>query len=218
MLLSTLAACNQSVRCLSDFLQNLGAGIDFPDSVTYYASDDGTSWHKIGTAWSGQGGGDYTVQTQAYTVDTHIDAQYIRAQFTDKVFSFMDQFAVFGGQPNTPARPVAHPAPLPGPSLTTIMGDDYLVDPTAPRLPSLTQLLSTISSPSGPAGTNGPVGRTSLAALAQLHLVPGALGPNPGGGTTGPQNQQGYLMASYPQDRRHQKYADLLHWIERCRG
>ena len=206
----------QPIREVSlDFLQNLGAGIVFPDSVTYYASDDGTSWHKIGTAWSGQGGGDYTPQTQAYTVNTNIDAQYIRAQFTDKIWSFVDQFAVFGGQPAAPAEgpaapagPVTNPAPLPGPSLTTIMGDDYLDDPNAPGLPSLTQLLATLpsssgtSSSSGSTSTSSPTGpsiATSLAALAQLQqLAPGDWDFLHSAGQAGPKNQSGYLMANDP--------------------
>lgn len=87
----------QPIRRLSlDFLQNLGAGIDFPDSVTYYVSNDGHAWHKLGTVWSGQGGGSYTPQSQPYTLDTHVTAQYVRAQFTDKVYSFLDEFSVFG--------------------------------------------------------------------------------------------------------------------------
>ncbi|GMA63167.1 DUF4855 domain-containing protein [Alicyclobacillus fastidiosus] len=200
----------QPIREVSlDFLQNLGAGIVFPDSVTYYASDDGTSWHKIGTAWSGQGGGDYTPQTQAYTVNTNIDAQYIRAQFTDKIWSFVDQFAVFGGQPAAPAvgpaAPaglVTNPGPFPGPSLTTIMGDDYLDDPNAPGLPSLTQLLATLPSSSGTSsssGSTGPSVATSLAALAQLQqLAPGVWDFLHSTGQAGPKNQSGYLMANDP--------------------
>lgn len=200
----------QPIRRLSlDFLQNLGAGIDFPDNVTYYVSDDDETWNKLGTVWSGQGGGDYTPQSQPYTLDTHVTAQYVRAQFDDKVYSFLDEFAVFGvpsantnagqqagsttqsvdgnqasesttqsvygndGGPSARQDPSSLP-PLPGPALTQIMGDDYLVDPNAPGLPNLLQAVSTISSPSGPAGPQGPSTAQSLAQFAALGLAQGA--------------------------------------------
>ncbi|WAH35585.1 DUF4855 domain-containing protein [Alicyclobacillus dauci] len=127
----------ENVRRVSlDFLQNLGAGIEFPDSVTYYASNNGTDWYRIGTTWSAQGGGDYTPQSQSYQLDTNINAQYIRAQFDDKVFAFTDEFSVFGS-----TVPDVHAAPLTpkGHSLSQIMGDNFLVDPDAPGLPSTPQ-------------------------------------------------------------------------------
>ncbi|MFD1674537.1 DUF4855 domain-containing protein [Alicyclobacillus fodiniaquatilis] len=214
----------QPIRRVSlDFLQNLGAGIDFPDSVTYYVSNDGDTWHKIGTVWSGQGGGDYTPQSQPYSLDTHVNAQYVRAQFDDKVFSFMDEFSVFGtpqsnqsggqgtgavGQStvgssdtdgggtngnNNPART----QPLPGPAITKTMGDDYLVDENAPGLPNLLQAVSTIASPSGPSGPQGPSTAQSLLSLAALGLAQGAAQLNPY--LTGAANLSGYLKASDPE-------------------
>lgn len=123
-----------NIRRLSlDFLQNLGAGIDFPDSVTYYASDDGVNWYTVGTAWSQQGGGDYTPQSQSFDVDTNVNAQYIRAQFNAKVWAFADEFAVFGTtQPAQGAKPLVGN----GQDLTQVMGSNFLVDPNAPGVPS----------------------------------------------------------------------------------
>ncbi len=125
----------QHVRRVSlDFLQNLGAGIEFPDSVTYYASNDGVSWYRLGTAWSSQGAGDFTPQTQSYAVDTDVNAQYIRAQFDDKVFAFTDEFAVYG---SAESDSKAKSPEDEGHALTQIMGDNYLVDKKAPGLPGL---------------------------------------------------------------------------------
>lgn len=124
-----------NVRRVSlDFLQNLGAGISFPDSVTYYGSTDGTNWYRIGTAWSTQGAGDYTPQSQAFTYEADVNAQYIRAQFTDKVFAFADELSVFGATTQDANRPR-----LEGHSrdLTQIIGDNYLIDPRAPGVPGL---------------------------------------------------------------------------------
>lgn len=219
----------QPIRRLSlDFLQNLGAGIDFPDSVTYYASNDGQTWHKLGTVWSGQGGGSYTPQSQPYSMDTRVTAQYIRAQFDDKVYSFLDEFSVFGvpqqsagtdaqspstsqsvygdqtdasttqsvyggGTPGTSWLPLP---PLPGQALSQTMGNDYLVDPTAPGLPNLLQTVSTLSSPSGPSGPSGPSTAQSIAQLAVLGLAQGATQLRGAvGSLTG---QSGYLTSSDP--------------------
>lgn len=141
-----------------DFLQNLGAGIDFPNSVSYYGSNDGSTWHRLGTAWSANGWGDYTPQTQSYAITTDTSAQYIRAEFEDKVFSFADEFSVFGtpgsdnsGDHNLQGR---------GRDLTQIMGNDFLVDPTVSTIPLPTGLpLPGIPQPGFPQGessSNGP--------------------------------------------------------------
>lgn len=202
-----------NVRKVSlDFLQNLGAGIDFPDSVTYYASDDGTHWYKLGTAWTQQGGGDYTPQTQNYPVETNVNAQYIRAQFEDKVFAFMDEFSVYGqpiqdasAQSGTTTGEPGEPSgqSLQGPSLTQTMGDDYLVDPSAPGLPSPLQALTAITSDTGTFSVSrSPKSQTQIEAsgqqlLSKLHALQfpfdqswlhTPLGHVP--------SQQGYLLSS----------------------
>lgn len=214
-----LGSSQQVTRVSLDFLQNLGAGIDFPDSVTYYASNDGSTWQKIGTAWSGQGGGDYTPQTQPYTVDTKVNAQYIRAQFDDKVFSFMDEFSVFGvpqqnqgsvqqsstggnsqggndSYPRLNGVGTAFGLTLPSPTLSNIMGNDFLVDPDSPGLPNLLQAVSTFQSPTGPFGPQGPSTAQSLLGLAALGLAQGTTELN--AALTDPRNQSGYLTTSEP--------------------
>ena len=189
-----LGSIRQVDRVSLDFLQNLSVGIVFPYNVTYYASDNGTTWHQLGTAWSDQGGGSRTPQSQAFTLDTHVRAQYIRAQFEDNVLSFVDELAVFGPASSMGLQGSSNPQPLPGPSLSTIMGDNYLVDPNAPGLPNLRQALSTIASPAGPAAPAGPSVRNSIASFASLGVQPtpeSPTGPNSGAG-------QGYLMSSDP--------------------
>jgi hypothetical protein len=184
-------------RVSLDFLQNMGAGINFPDSVTYYASNNGKTWYKLGTAVTTQGGGSYTPQTQPYTIETHVHAQYIRAQFTDKVFSFADEFSVFG--PGTNTGQVHSPGlvhPLMGSAMSAMMGNDYLYDPTTPGLLTLRQELRTFASPSGPAGPAGPKPDNSLAQLAQLHWALGQAN-NPGrtGGPITSLPNPGYLTS-----------------------
>jgi hypothetical protein len=151
----------QNVRQLSlDFLQNLGAGIDFPDSVTYFGSDNGVTWYRLGRVWSSQGAGSYIPQTQAYTLQTNVNVQYVRAEFDDKVFSFIDQFAVFGA---TTPSPAAQPLTGFGAPLTQTVGIDYLSDPSVSALPPNSIPLATVlaSLPpmaSGVPGPGAPVG------------------------------------------------------------
>lgn len=174
-----------------DFLQNLGAGIDFPDSVTYYASDDGVNWYPLGKVWSSQGGGSYTPQTQAYTLSTDVNAQYIRAQFEDKVFAFTDQFSIFGSPQSSPA---ARPLQSFGPPMSQLMGDDYLVDPTVDNLPANSIPLSVVvaDASQGPGmgvGPGTPPGGPT---------APGTPGPIVGGNPPAPPGMSGYLTPSDP--------------------
>ncbi|MCL6455101.1 MAG: DUF4855 domain-containing protein [Alicyclobacillus sp.] len=103
----------ENIHAISlDFLQNLGAGIVFPDSVTYYVSQDGQHWAVVGQVASQYGAGDYTVQTQPFELDgLNVNAQYVRAEFTNKIWGFIDQFSVYGyPAPNPAAKtPVGSP-------------------------------------------------------------------------------------------------------------
>jgi len=176
----------QSLDRLSlDFLQNLGAGIAFPDSVTYYASDDDVNWYPLGKVWSSQGGGSYTPQSQSYELNTNVNAQYVRAQFNTKVWAFIDQFSVFG---NGQQEPSSHPVMSYGPAMTEIMGNDYLVDPSVDALPPNTVPLSTVLGGlmTGP-GTGAP-GQAGPGGSLQ---VPPSVSP------PGPPTPSGYLR---PQD------------------
>ncbi|QQE80540.1 DUF4855 domain-containing protein [Alicyclobacillus sp. SO9] len=86
----------ENIRSLSlNMLQNLSAGIDFPNSVSYQVSNDGKHWTSVGmskSTWKG----DTTPGTQAYRVYTNVNARYVRAIFTAKVFAFADEFVVDG--------------------------------------------------------------------------------------------------------------------------
>ncbi|GMA62059.1 DUF4855 domain-containing protein [Alicyclobacillus fastidiosus] len=184
-----------------DFMQNLGAGIDFPERVTYYASDDGTTWHKLGSAVTTQGGGSYVPQTQPYTIDTHVQAQYIRAQFEDNVFSFVDQFSVYGpAQGKGPGGNNGNGNPLPGPALSTMMGNNYLYDPSEPKLLSIQQEVQTFASPTGPAGQPGPDQGQSMSALSTLGLPMGPSSANAqtGGNPNSTLPNPGYLTSNDP--------------------
>ncbi len=184
-----------------DVMQNLGAGIDFPQRVTYYASDDGTTWHKLGSAVTTQGGGSYVPQTQPYTIDTHVQARYIRAQFEDNVFTFVDQFSVYGpAQGNGPSANQGQGNPLPGPALSTMMGNNYLYDPSEPKLLTVQQEVQTFASPTGPAGQPGPSQGQSMSALSSLGLPMGASSTNAQSGVnpTSTLPNPGYLTSSDP--------------------
>ncbi|MCL6547975.1 MAG: DUF4855 domain-containing protein, partial [Alicyclobacillus sp.] len=136
--------------------------------------DDGKTWHKLGSAVTTQGGGDYTPQTQAYIIDTHVQAQYIRAQFEDNVFSFVDEFSVYGPKHGQgPDGNNGQGQPLPGPGLSQMMGNDYLYDPSEPKLLTIQQELQTLASPTGPAGAPGPDPQQAQAQLAQFGLPMG---------------------------------------------
>lgn len=95
----------QNFRAISlDFLQDLGAGIVFPDEVQYLVSQDGKRWAPVGTVKSSTGQGDFTVQTQAFELtNVNVNAAYVRAQFTNKIWAFIDQFAVYGDPIRNPA-------------------------------------------------------------------------------------------------------------------
>ena len=162
-----------------DFLQNMGAGIDFPNMVRYYASTDGTHWFPIGSASDQLDWYNYTVQSQDFTVGTNVNAQYIRAQFTDKVWSFMDQFDVYGYTAATPG-PTTTPAPTMagGSGFAQVMGNNYLVDPFAasvggpvyfpnPRAPAGVPA----NSPGGAGGGAGGLGNPQTSVSSQGYLT-----------------------------------------------
>ncbi len=118
----------QDVRSVElRFLQNLRAGIQFPCMVRFYASIDGASWHFVGscgdqTSWYAD-----APQIQSFATDLHGNAQYIRVQFTAKVYAFMDECYVYGRPgPDLDADPWS------GDGLTALMGVNYLVDPHCP--------------------------------------------------------------------------------------
>ncbi|MBX5437625.1 MAG: DUF4855 domain-containing protein [Alicyclobacillaceae bacterium] len=104
-----------------DFLQNLGAGIVFPDAVTYWVSQDGRRWARVGAVRSRYDVGDFTVQTQAFELKgVHVNARWVRAVFMNKIWAFADEFAVFG-------QPVASPgAPSPVGSVPSARPAGYL--------------------------------------------------------------------------------------------
>ncbi len=98
--------------CSLDFLQDLGAGIVFPDSVTYYVSQDGKNWAPVGAVPSSQGAGDFTPQTQAFERSgINVNARYVRAEFTNKIWGFIDQFEVYGNPTPDPRAETPHGHP-----------------------------------------------------------------------------------------------------------
>ncbi len=115
----------QDVRAVElRFLQNLRAGIQFPYTVRFYASADGASWHPVGSCGDQAGWYTEAPQIQVFSTEMHGNAQFIRIQFTAKVYAFMDECYVRG----YPA-PDRDADPLPGTGLTELMGRNYLVDP-----------------------------------------------------------------------------------------
>ncbi|MCL6445211.1 MAG: DUF4855 domain-containing protein, partial [Alicyclobacillus sp.] len=90
--------------------------------------------------------------------------------------------------------------PLPGPGLSTMMGNDYLYDPSEPKLLSLLQEVRTFESPTGPAGKPGPDHGQVMSALSALGLPMGPAsenGPN-GGDPHSSLPNPGYLTSNDP--------------------
>ncbi|MCY0902446.1 MAG: DUF4855 domain-containing protein [Firmicutes bacterium] len=120
-----------SLQCLQD----IPAGIAFPDTVRYYGSVDDLRWYPLGLSLDQPQWYNNTVQKQNFLIHTDVNAQYVRAQFTDKVWTLADQF-IINGFPH----PSATALPWHGPGLTQLMGTDYLVDPNAPAIATPTSV------------------------------------------------------------------------------
>lgn len=109
------------------FLQNLRSGIQFPDCVSFYTSEDGVAWTLAGRVFLDSGDWRDVPSSNVFSAVMDCNARYVRLQFTAKVHAFITEFKVNGRAArahSTPQRDVA--------TLTSIMGDDYLVDPAAP--------------------------------------------------------------------------------------
>lgn len=109
------------------FLQHMRAGIQFPDCVNFYTSEDNVAWQVAGRAFLDSTDWQDTPASRVVSIAMDRHARYVRLQFTAKVYAFIRELRV-GGRT---ARPDA-PSPDDGPVLTSIMGDNYLVDPEAP--------------------------------------------------------------------------------------
>ena len=135
----------QDVRSVElRFLQNLRAGIQFPDAVRFYASVDGARWHVVGACGDQSRRGAETPQIQVFSTEMHGNAQYMRVQFTAKVYAFMDECYVYGYVGSDPDAD-----PLPGVGLTELMGVNYLVDPHSPNAGGVLGIRHAPARPSG---------------------------------------------------------------------
>lgn len=93
--------------CSLDFLQDLGAGIVFPDEVRFLGSRDGVHWAPIGLAHHQSDDADFRQQTHAFEIaQAGVNARYVRAEFANKVWAFVDEFAVYGSPGINPHLPL----------------------------------------------------------------------------------------------------------------
>ena len=106
----------ENIHALSlDFLHDAAAGVALPDQVTYYVSQNGTDWTQVGSVQPEYQPDDLSIHTDAFELDKiNVNAQYVRAQFTNKLWSFVDQFSAYGyTSPNPAAKtPVGSPMSL----------------------------------------------------------------------------------------------------------
>lgn len=88
----------QNVRGMAiDFLSNVGAGVVLPNKVTYLVSLDNKSFTPVGTVNSKRRANVYAPDSDAFLLmHKNVNARFVRAQFTNKLWAFIDEFAVFG--------------------------------------------------------------------------------------------------------------------------
>ncbi len=94
----------QTVHTISaGFLQWVGAGIYFPEEVTFYLSSDGTHWARIGTArtkipldTTTSASGSSTIYQTFALSGFQYAARYIRVHFQTHVWVFCDEVQAWG--------------------------------------------------------------------------------------------------------------------------
>ena len=99
----------QNVRGMAiDFLSNVGAGVVPPDAITYLVSLDGRRFIPVGTVNAKRRHRVYQPDSDAFLLtNKNVNARYVRAQFTNKLWAFIDEFAVFGTPLWNPYAPSA---------------------------------------------------------------------------------------------------------------
>lgn len=142
------------------FLQNVRAGIQFPDCVSFYTSDDGVAWRVAGREFLDPSEWRDTPSSIVFSTVIGHSARYVRLQFTPKVHAFIRELKVGGrlGKADLPRSDE-------GPVLTSVMGDNYLIDPEAPDGDgfAVRDVPRGTGSPGQPAGPTGSARPTASA-------------------------------------------------------
>ena len=104
----------ENIHALSlDFLHDAADGIALPNQVTYSVSQDGVNWQPVGRVQASYAPGDYSIQTDSFELNNvNVNAHYVRAEFGNKLWSFVDQFSVYGYAQSNPAAPTPRGFPV----------------------------------------------------------------------------------------------------------
>lgn len=80
------------------FLRNIPVGIGLPGSVTLYLSDDGINWYSVARVSVPQYSEDLALSKAKTTLESPVEARYIRVSFGVAGHVYLDEIEIFGSE------------------------------------------------------------------------------------------------------------------------